>query len=303
MLLCNGVESYKCNLIEALDTVTAQQLMGIVSRSGELAADAVSHKICAISRNNWDEISDDVNVRPITKFVESQLVVRYRNLQIEAQIQLYSHFNHLPSTRGMTGSVFEAYCQLCFQKGISLEIIPMVRLPDRQPKLTQKARSTKKRKMVDDVAEEGCGTRRPQWHSSHVKLPDELETLRMAALSQQVHLGVVPSYTCEYDTCKPLCVKSDVYYLPKQNNQVALDSFILHDNFLYIFQFTGGKQHGINEGLLSFFERCQRVPAHAYWHFIFVIPHDVGILKCPASPNKEILSLKIFSSIVPMMVE
>ena len=143
-------------------------------------------------------------------------------------------------------------------------------------------------------------TRRSQWHSSHVKLPDKLEQLRMVALTQPAHLKVRPSDTCEYDPKQPLCILSDVYYLPKSDTQVSLDSFILHDNFLYIFQFTGDKQHGINEGLLSFFEKCQRVPAHAYWHFIFVIPHDVDILKCPASPNKEILELKIFSSIVPM---
>jgi len=179
----------------------------------------------------------------------------------------------------------------------------MVRLPDPEPKPTRKMRPTKKRKVVDGVSKEDCGTRRPQWHSSHVKLSDKLEQLRMAALSQPLQLRVRPSDTCEYDTGQPLCIMSDVYYLPKQDNQVALDSFILHDNFLYIFQFTGGKQHGIKEGFLPFFANCQRVPARANWRFIFVIPHDVDIVKCPASPNVEILELKIFSSIVRVTVD
>src|SRR5882762_7656927 len=238
----------------------------------------------------------------ITKLVESQLVVCLRNLQIKDQIELYNYFARLPTARHMTGPLFEAYCQLRFQTEISLEFIPMVRLPDPEPKPkpTRGVKPTKKRKVVDAVPEHDYRTRRPQWHSSHVKLPDQLEQRRMVALTQPAHLKVRPSSTCEYDTSQPLCILSDVYYLPKSDTQVVLDSFILHDNFLYIFQFTGGKQHGINEGLLPFFKRCQRVPAHAYWHFIFVIPHDVGILKCPASPNKEILELKIFSSIVPM---
>jgi hypothetical protein len=243
----------------------------------------------------------------ITKLVESQLVVCLRNLQIKDQIELYNYFARLPTARHMTGPLFEAYCQLRFQTEIALEFIPMVRLPDPEPKPkpkpTREVRSNKKRKVVKAVPGEDYRTRGTQWHSSHIKLADELEQLRMIALTQPARLKVLPSGIREYDSSQPLCILSDVYYLPKSDNQVALDSFILHDNFLYIFQFTGGKQHGINEGLLSFFDRCQRVPAHAYWRFIFVIPHDVGILKCPASPNKEILELKIFSSIVPMMVE
>jgi len=46
---------------------------------GTLAADKISHKI-ALSAKEQDEISDDMNVQPITKLVESQLVVWSSNL-------------------------------------------------------------------------------------------------------------------------------------------------------------------------------------------------------------------------------
>jgi hypothetical protein len=227
---------------------------------GSLAADNLSHKIYLISQ---DKISDNVNVQPMTKFVESQLVICLWNLQIK----LYNHFTHLPSARLMTGPLFKAYCQLCFQTEISLKFICMVQLPDPEPKLTCGVRPTKKRKVVEAVPKEDDKTRRPQWHSSHVKLPDKLEQLHMVMLTQSAHLKVCPSGTCEYDTRQPFCILSDVYYLLKSNTQVPLNSFIFHDKFLYIFHL---------KGLLSFFKGCQRVPMHVYWHFIFIIPHDVG---------------------------
>jgi len=75
LLRPGGIDSYKRSLTTILAGLTSQQLMGMVVNSGDLAADNVSHNICLISRNNRDEMSDDVNVRPITKSVESRLVV------------------------------------------------------------------------------------------------------------------------------------------------------------------------------------------------------------------------------------
>ena len=96
------------------------------------------------------EISDDVNVQLITKFVESQLVICLRNLQFEEQIDLYNRFARSPSARGMTGPLFEAYCQLRFQTEI---FIPMVRLLDSETKPTCGVRPTEKKKAVEAVPE------------------------------------------------------------------------------------------------------------------------------------------------------
>jgi len=264
--------------------------------------DETSHKICLITRKKRDKISDDVDVTPITDFVKSQLAIRFRNLQTKEQIRLYDHFSRSPSARHMTSPLFEAYCQLRFQTQIHLEVISMVRLPDPDPKSKPKPRSIKKRSVVKDASEseEYDRKRRPQWHSSHVELSANLEELRKDALSRTGLLKVSPSETREYNAREPVHIMSDIYYLPKQENQVAFDSFILHENFLHIFQFTGAKQHGINKGLVSFFEKCDAVPPHANWRFIFVIPHDVDIIKCPVSSNTNISKLQIFSAIVPV---
>lgn len=295
----DDIERYRQTIKTTLRELTAREFQTLVKNSGNLSADKISHKICLIRRNDQVRPSDDVaDVTPITDFVKSQLVICLRNLQIEEQVQLYDQFSKVPSARGMTGVLFEAYCQLRFQKMISLVFIPMVRLPD--PTTIPGPRPTKKQKVVQATVEERSPTRRPQWHSSHVMLPGELEKLRELALPAAARLEVSPSMTYEYDASKPLHIRPDVYYLPKQDNQVALDSFILHDNLLHIFQFTGGKRHGINDKLLPFFDKSDGVPARSDWRFIFVIPHDVTVAKCPASPDPEIMNLSICSSIVPI---
>ena len=150
LLRPHGVDSYQRALTKILDGLTYQDLRSLVHNAGSLAADKLSHKICLISRNNRYEISDDVNVQLITKFVESQLVICLRNLQFEEQIDLYNRFACSPSARGMTGPLFEAYCQLRFQTEI---FIPMVRLPDSETKPTRGVRPTEKKKAVEAVPE------------------------------------------------------------------------------------------------------------------------------------------------------
>ena len=295
----DDIERYRQTIKTALRELKPHELQTLVENSGNLSADKISHKICLITRNDQVRPSDDVaDVTPITDFVKSQLVICLRNLQIKEQVQLYNQFSKVPSARGMTGVLFEAYCQLRFQKMISLVFIPMVRLPD--PTTIPRPRPTKKQKVVQTTVEERSLTRRPQWHSSHVTLPGELEKLRELALPAAARLEVSPCMTYEYDASKPLHIRPDVYYLPKQDNQVVLDSFILHDNLLHIFQFTGGKRDGINDKLLLFFDKSDGVPARSDWRFIFVIPHDVAVAKCPASLDPEIMNLRICSSIVPI---
>lgn len=152
LLQPHGIDSYQCALNEILAGLTSQDLKTSVVNMGSLAADKLSHTICLISRKNRDELSDNVNVQPITKFVESQLVICLRNLQIKDQIELHNRFTRSPSAKRMTGPLFEAYCQLRFQTEISLEFISMVRLPDPdpKPKPTREVRPNKKRKVPEE---------------------------------------------------------------------------------------------------------------------------------------------------------
>jgi len=101
------------------------------------------------------------------------------------------------------------------------------------------------------------------------------------------------------ESCFKGCkILSDVYHMPRNNNQSAFDSFIVHCGHLYIFQSIGDEQHDIREGLLPFLTTCTRLPPHYNWQFILVLPDDVGLLKYPVPQNTEFQQLGIFLSVI-----
>jgi hypothetical protein len=281
-----------------LSTLTVERFEKLGTASGALTMDADSQRLCLIrragpttiiERANLATISVLVQISPITDSIASQITANFRNLERRAQVRLYRKFSSLPSARGMAGSLFKAYCQQLFDKHVSLKFIPMVRLPDPQP--------TMKRKRTGGTAD--GDRRRPQWHSGHSVLGDRnLEQLRQAALPKEMHLDIHPSATCEYVDSDTLRVLPDTYYIPRATNQVALDSFLLCGPHLYIFQFAGGKKHGVNEKFLPFLAKCTGLPSSNNWRFIFVIADDVETMKCPVPHNTGLQKLDWFSSIV-----
>jgi len=120
----------------------------------------------------------------------------------------------------MGGVFFEIIAQRRFQEGgVESKFIPMVRLP----------------------------SNRRQWKTSHIPLSDKkLEDLRQDAL-QQEELLIIPSsfpvYVFKGDG--PSSIESNIIYVPEKDNQVAFDSFILMNGFLYLFQFSISKCHSI----------------------------------------------------------
>jgi hypothetical protein len=58
-----GIDSHKRALNVILAGLTSQDLKSLVGNMGSLAADKLSHKICLISRNNRDEISDETHYK------------------------------------------------------------------------------------------------------------------------------------------------------------------------------------------------------------------------------------------------
>jgi hypothetical protein len=120
------------------------------------------------------------------------------------------------------------------------------------------------------------------WNSSHhsIENQEDLEELREDAFNDVVALNVSPSRTCAYYG-EELDPEPGVYYEAKKIDQVAMDSFILYNDTLYIFLFTVSGEQGINHGLV---EACAKfsIPGHK-WCFIFVIPDDVELLKCSYS--------------------
>jgi len=95
----------------------------------------------------------------------------------------------------------------------------------------------------------------------------------------------------------PLLITPNVYYLLKKKNQMMLDSFIVHEDHLYILHFTSGQQHDIKNGLLAFLQGCDGLPPVANRHFIFVILDDVDVLKCPFPESEDLQKLLLYSSV------
>ena len=57
-----------------------------------------------------------------------------------------------------------------------------------------------------------------------------------------------------------MLINEKTFYVPESTNQVALDSFIWMDKFLYIFQFTIAEKHKINDGLFRYLDRYPELP-------------------------------------------
>jgi hypothetical protein len=124
--------------------------------------------------------------------------------------------------------------------------------------------------------------------------------MRRAVLSTGSSLRVSPLRACEYREDVKASIEPDVYYIPRSTNQVIFDSFILHDGYLFIFQFTGGNTHQIKTGLITFLAQCANLPERDKWRLVFIIPDDVGVLKCPYPRSAELHEVKLFSSVLAM---
>lgn len=253
----------------------------------------------AIIHANRITISARVKLTPITDCIGSKLALQFRNFGRREQVEIYRRFAPFPTSRGMTGGVFEGYCQQKFQEKISLECIPMVRLPDPKPARAASAKKTK----VPDGAIDGNQAPKHQWHSSHAVLANgKLEERRLLAPRDKFSFEICPSSTHEYreDDMERFEASSDVYYLPRKSNQVALDSFIIHDGLLYIFQFPRGKHHDIKDGLITFLEKCAGLLPCGDWRVVFIIPDDSDLLKCLKQRAPKLQKLLLFSSMVAL---
>jgi len=169
--------------------------------------------------------------------------------------------------------------KLFSKKKFSIEFYPMIRLSDKP-----------------------SAKRRNQWHSVHTKLENpRLEAMRQGALSRGMPLRVTPDSAVIYNESADLLeIKPDIFYLPGNSNQVALDSFIIHSSHLYIFQFTVSSSHDIKTGLVDFLKKCKKLPSKDKWFFIFIVMDDVDTLKCPV-PTGELQDVKLYSTVLKVV--
>ncbi|KAK2464479.1 hypothetical protein APHAL10511_003458 [Amanita phalloides] len=268
------IEQYRKDVQEAISNLTANELQRLFQHSHSLTMDAISHKICLISREDRENVRSSAIVSPITSFIKSRLANHFRTLERGEKIRLYKYFSKVPDSRATAGIFFEAAAQGCFQDGITLELLPMVRLPPSQ--------------------------RKPQWYSSHVFLHNPtLEAERQQALQNRRLLslsGDLP--TVEYTDDDLSSIIPDVIYVPKSTNQVALDCFIHSEEVLYMFQFSVGQDHDIKSGLIDFIRKCSGRPLSMdRCRFVFIHPPN-HTLVCPQPRDPEMQELHPWSAVL-----
>ncbi|KAF8350326.1 hypothetical protein F5887DRAFT_944842 [Amanita rubescens] len=242
---------YRANLDVALDGLSLAYLGSLTFRN-RLELDTVSHKMFLLRRS--------------TLHCPHEL------------ISLFKRYSALPSTRKLSGDVFEAYCHVILSTRIKFDFVPMVRIGG-QPIVREK--------------------RMPQWFSSHTECGSQaLEVLRASALARGASLDMYPSRVVDFDSDEiagGLHIEADVYYIPIKTNQAGIDSFILHENTLYLLQMTVSDTHGISDELWPFLVSLIGLPPKSNWRFIFVKPPG-KILACPVPRSDELLDLSLHSA-------
>ena len=229
-----------------------------------------------LKRSKVDVDSVEVDMMTITPSIESKVVARIKALERYELVRLFNRYIRLPSTRRMAGDAFEAYRHITFATRIEFEFVPMVRIGGH----------------TNDR-----GAKERQWHSSHTKFPESVESkaLRVEASSKPVSLSIDPSRVVDYSTDEGIRVEADVYYIPLKANQVGIDSFILHNDTLYLLQMTTSAAHDIKENLVPFLLSLKGTPSRSRWRFIFVKP-SLHILACPVPKCTILQDLVLYSA-------
>lgn len=204
-------------------------------------------------------------VSPITPSIKSRLANHFRTLEHREQIRLFKYFSEVPQSRELAAVFFEAACQRCLRDGVTLEIVRMVR-PTSSPR----------------------GTNPSRWYSSHLFIDTTLEPYRQLALQERQSFSI-PRYLAveEYPKSGPSSITSNVIYVPELPNQAGLNSFIVINGILYMFQFTVVEEHEIKPGLVDFFSNYTELPSMENWRFIFILPLNHQLV-CPQPRSFEI---------------
>ena len=270
------IEQYRRDVQEAITDLTTSELQQLFQDSRSLTMSAVSHKICLISRADRENVYSRVIVSPITSFIKTRLANRFRTLERGEQIRLYKYLSKVPASRATAGIFFEAAAQGCFQDGVTLEVLPMVRFP-----LNQRRKNNS------------------PWYSSHIFIHNPtLEAARQQVLQERQPLNIPQDLPIvEYTDDGPSSIIPNVIYVPGLANQVPLDSFIHINDLLYIFQFSIGGDHDIKPGLIDFIRKCPGPPLMDICRFVFIHPPNHTLI-CPQPRNLEMQALHPCSAVL-----
>jgi hypothetical protein len=245
-----AMSQYERDLGTAISEVTSNNLESLLRTacSGDFGINSMFHRIALLSRESLDNVYSQGVVIPITPYIQSRLSNRFRVLERKEHLRIYKAFARVREGRKMAGIFFEALTQTALQEGITLELVPMVKL---------------------DEASRGA----PRWYSSHVLLTNsQLEEQCKVALMRQLKININPIRMEEFPDNKCLSLAHNVMYVPEVENKVALNSFIWLNEELFIFQFTVEETYNIKWGLLDFFKKyVAPPPSPSSWKILFII--------------------------------
>ena len=253
------LEHYKEQVDTAILDIEPHLLKKLVSDTRSLSMktnNPDSHKLVLVRRVERDCVHSSVVVAPITDSIMSRLARQLRVVAINEQVDLYNHFSNASQSKKMSGMLFEAIGLRVIAKGLTITLLPMVRLPGKSNAKTG-----------------------PCWYTIHVPLTDKaMEAEREQALFQSQKIQFSPTTIREFKTDSVLSLVERIFYVPASEMQEALDSFLLLDGILYILQFNVGQNHSIKQGFVGFLQKCQHVPPLEEWKFVFLIPPGLTLL-------------------------
>jgi hypothetical protein len=180
------------------------------------------------------------------------------------QIIAYGQMETNARMRQMAGLVFESMGQLQLQKEVALCLVPMTRQ---------------------------LGRGNPKWTMTQLNDNDRAGSSSTAlnvgntSTVTSINLKFTPDRMSVYKGAMPSNISPNILYVPKAWNQVAIDSFILTNGVLCMFQFTIASSHPIKPGIMKLLS--DETLKKAQWRLIFVVPPD-GTLEFSENPRSEL---------------
>ncbi|KAI9442568.1 hypothetical protein H4582DRAFT_1295642 [Lactarius indigo] len=233
------IDAHQKRYESALSKVSLKKLGDLVSNKLNFTIDGESHTLVLLKRLSRDNFSLG-RLEPITHMAKLGVRNQLRKEERAARITLYKSLANVEGARRIAGAMYESLAQDLLEKKIALKLVPMV----------QRGSSGS-----------GRGKRLPRWDSNH---GDDANPsfVRLIDITP-VETFIYPVSGLDHP------IKDRVYYAPDTQNQVEIDSFIMAEGKLYIFQFTIGSDHPIKKGIVPFFSKKipGALPPTADWLF------------------------------------
>jgi hypothetical protein len=241
---------------------TAQRLVAALldENHERLRISDISHQICVVRRSASGPLP--FTVEPISAFIRHRLLAQVWEWTEQDRVAMIERFSRVPGAGGMTGVLFESHHQHRFAKEINIIAAPMFRTTNPRSRWHAAFGDFSASSILQKARDDASSTVPPPIHIS---------------------LSISPSESRVYDHSGPLAIEENIYYVPLSENEVAIDSFIVHAGHLYLFQFASGPQHSVNRGLLTTLSRFSSLPVSENRHFIFVVPKHLTQFNCPHS--------------------